>query len=110
MILKHLNNIEKTCCDQALEYRKELQKFYDTLDFLELNKCVIGISSDLKLNSTLKITNPQIPSQMLGIYTTFFNNMLDNKSIVNSLEYLNSIDQNIRKISISSEVGNLHVI
>jgi hypothetical protein len=109
MILKHLNNIEKTCCDQSLEFRKELQKFYDNLDITLLNKCVVAISNDLRLNSTIKITNVQIPSQMLGIYTTFFKSMLENKVFVDSLGYLNSIDQNIKKITNSVSFGSMRL-
>jgi len=109
MILKHLNNIEKTCCDQALEFRKELQKFYNQLDIVELNKCMVGISNDLKLNSTIKITNPQIPSQMLDIYTTYFKKMLESKTFLNSLDYLNSIDQNIKKITNSVSFSSMRL-
>jgi len=98
IIVKHLNTIEKSCCNEILEFRKRLQNYYKEMECDELDKCILTINPKIKLNSVLKSVGPQLPMQLLKLYTSFFKNMLDSGSFVNGLQYMNKLDKSLKRV------------
>jgi hypothetical protein len=98
LIVQHLSNIEKASCITSQEYRKKLENFYKELDLNDLNKSILIINKNIRLNITFQLNTADVPSQVLEAYSAYFKKILQNPGLINGLEYLNSIIQKIKNI------------